>query len=63
MHRALIAGAGLLALLACQPKVQVEAPKEPIIINLNIRHEVYVKVDKEVEDLLDENEELFGGSQ
>ena len=48
-------------LIACQPKIQVEAPKEPITINLNIKieHEIRVKVDKDLEDLFDEDDELF----
>ena len=46
---------------ACTPKVQVEAPKEPIVINLNVKieQEVRVKVEKDVEDLLAENPDLF----
>ncbi len=50
-----------LALTACQHKVQVEAPKDPIVINLNVKieQEVRVKVDREVEDLLADNPELF----
>ncbi len=58
----LLAAAWLLAVLgACQPKVVVEAPKEPITINLNIKieHEIRVKVDKELEDLFEEEEGLF----
>ncbi len=48
---------------ACTPTVRVEAPKEPIVINVNVKieHEVRVKVDRDVEDLLSENEDLFGG--
>ena len=51
----------LLTLVAgCSPKVQVEAPKEPIVINLNVKieHEIRVKVDKDLDDMF-ENEELF----
>jgi hypothetical protein len=57
-----LAAAWLLALLGgCQPKVTVEAPKEPITINLNIKiqHEIRVKVDKELETLFEEEEGLF----
>jgi hypothetical protein len=53
---------GLLALLAaCSPKVAVEPPKEPIVINLNVKieHEIRVKVDKDLENLFEENEEIF----
>jgi hypothetical protein len=51
----------LLAGGACTPKVQVEAPKEPITINMNVKieHEIRVKVDKELDELIDENEDLF----
>ena len=39
----------------------MEAPKDPIVINLNVKieQEVRVKVDREVEDLLADNPELF----
>jgi hypothetical protein len=53
--------AGGLLLAACQPKVQVEAPKEPITINLNVKieHEIRVKVDKDLDELFEEEEGLF----
>lgn len=53
-------GAALL-LAACEPKVRVEAPKNPIVVNLNVKieHELRVKVDRELEDLFKENPELF----
>jgi lipoprotein NlpI len=58
--RACVLGA-LLALAACQHKVQIEAPKEPIVINLNVKieQEVRVKVEEDVEELLDTNKEIF----
>ena len=45
-----------LALIAFTPTVQVAAPKEPITVNLNVKiqHEIYVKVDKEVDELFSE---------
>ncbi len=48
-------------LMACTPTVKVEAPNEPITINLNIKieHEIRVKVDKELDNLFDENSGLF----
>jgi len=51
----------LALLAACTPKVQVEAPKEPITINMNIKieHEIRVKVDKDLDQLLEKNDELF----
>ena len=47
--------------LACTPKVEVAAPKEPIVINLNVKieHEIRVKVDKDLENLFEENDEIF----
>lgn len=46
---------GLLA-AACTPTVQMAAPKEPITVNLNVKiqHEIYVKVDKDVDELFSE---------
>lgn len=45
----------------CSPKVEVTPPKEPITINLNVKieHEIRVKVDKDLEDLFAEDEDLF----
>jgi hypothetical protein len=53
------AGAAIVAVLlgslmaACTPTVQMAAPKEPITVNLNVKiqHEIYVKVDREVDEL------------
>ena len=42
----------------CAPTVQIEAPKEPIVINMNVKieHEIRVKVDKDLEQVFaDEN--------
>ena len=48
-------------LVACQPTVKIEAPDKPIEINLNVKieQEIRVKVDRELDDLLAENPELF----
>ena len=60
--------AGLLALalmvplaVACTPRVDLEAPKEPITINLNVKidHEIRLKVEKDIDDLFSEDSELF----
>ena len=50
-----------LLLAACAPTVRIEAPEKPIEINmtLNIKHEILVKVEKEVEQLFDANKGLF----
>ncbi len=46
--------------MACTPTVKVEAPDKPIEINMNIniKHEILVKVEKEVEEMF-EDEEIF----
>ncbi len=58
-----ILGIGILLVVAagCTPTVQVAPPKEPIEINLNVKieHEIRVKVDRELEDLFDEDSEIF----
>ena len=53
--------ASALLLFACQPRVRIEAPKEPITINLNVKieHEIRVKVDKDLEQLFDDDDGLF----
>jgi hypothetical protein len=52
----------MLALLAgCNPTVKVEAPDKPIEINLNVKieHQIRIQVDKELEDLFDEESDVF----
>jgi hypothetical protein len=57
----LLAALWIASLAACSPKIQVEAPKEPITINLNVKieHEIRVKVDEDLEDLFDEDDDIF----
>ena len=56
----MIAGAGALSLGACAT-VKVEAPEKPIEINLNVKieQEVLIKLDQEIEDLIDANPDIF----
>ncbi|QSX34991.1 YnbE family lipoprotein [Shewanella avicenniae] len=39
---------------ACTPTVKIEPPDKPIVINLNVKieHEIRIKVDKALDDLL-----------
>jgi hypothetical protein len=48
-------------LQGCNPTVKVEAPDKPIVINLNVKieQEVRVKVDKDVEGLVNSNPNIF----
>ena len=57
----LLAALWIASLAACTPKVQLEAPKEPITINLNVKieHEIRVKVDQDLDNLFDEDDDIF----
>ena len=46
---------------ACTPTVQLQAPEKPIVINLNVKieQEVRVKVDRELDNVLAKNPDLF----
>lgn len=57
-----LAGAAALTLAAaCSPTVRVMAPTEPIEINLNINitQDIRVRMDREIEDLINDNPDLF----
>ena len=47
--------------LGCTPTVQVAAPEKPITINMNVKidHEVRVKVDKDLDEVISEDSDLF----
>ena len=49
------------ALLAACATVKVQAPDKPIEINLNVKieQELRVKLDRDVEDLIDNNPDIF----
>lgn len=42
---------------ACTPTVKIEAPDKPIEINMNIniKHEILIKIEKQVEELLSDD--------
>ncbi|NRD73607.1 YnbE family lipoprotein [Shewanella sp. VB17] len=50
----------LLTLIGCTPTVKIAPPDKPIVINLNVKieHEIRIKVDKDLDALLT-NDELF----
>ena len=60
-RRVAILGLALGLLVACAPTVKVEAPKEPITINLNIKldAEVRVKLEQQAEEDIGANPEIF----
>jgi hypothetical protein len=51
----------VLWMVGCSPTVRVEAPDKPIEINMNIKiqHEIRVKVEKDIDQMLRQNKELF----
>lgn len=51
----------LACVAACTPTVKVEAPQEPIEINLNVKiqHDIRVQVDDELKDLFEDDSEVF----
>ena len=55
-----LGGLLLVAAAGCTPTVKV-ATDEPITINLNvnIKHEILVKVDEDLDDLFAEDSDLF----
>jgi hypothetical protein len=60
----LLLNSGLLAVVAALgacATVKVQAPDEPIEINLNVKidQEVRVRLDREVEDLIASNPDIF----
>lgn len=61
MTKTLLACVLLISVVGCSPTVRVEAPKEPIEINLNVKieHHIRVQVDEELDDLFEEDSELF----
>ena len=59
-----IALLGLMVIVmlgACTPTVQVAPPDKPIEINMNIKiqHEIRIKVDKDLDEIFDEDSDLF----
>jgi hypothetical protein len=51
----------LLAASGCTPTVKVEAPDKPIEINLNvnIEHHVKVEIEKDVNQTIAKNKDIF----
>ena len=55
-RRAVLTGlAALPVVAACSPTVRIEAPTEPIEINLNVR----IRIDRELDELFEEKDDIF----
>ena len=61
LSKALLIGAGFSAVVACTPTIRIEPSDKPIKIdlNVNITQEVCVILEKEVENLIADNPDLF----
>ncbi len=61
MKKIIFALAALGVLTACSPTVELQAPDKPLEINLNVKidHQISVKVDKELDSVMKENEGIF----
>jgi hypothetical protein len=46
---------------ACSPTVSLQAPDKPLEINLNVKidHQISVKVDKQLDDVMSKNKDIF----
>ncbi len=52
---------GVLLVAACQPRIEVAPPSEPITINMNVKieHEIRVRVEKDLEELFKDQPGIF----
>lgn len=51
----------ILAFAACTPTVQLQAPDKPIEINMNVNidHRVRVEIERDVQQAIDSNKDIF----
>ena len=61
MTRYLLTSVLLILLAGCTPTVKVEAPKEPITINLNIKldADVRVRLEEQAKEDIERNPDIF----
>ena len=60
-RRLLVAAAAFAVLAACEPTVKIQAPTEPITINLNIKldADVRIKLEEQAVQDIDKNKDIF----
>ena len=61
MIKFLLVSLAALGIFACSPTVELQAPDKPLEINLNVKidHQISVKVDKQLDDLMSKNKDIF----
>ena len=61
MKKMIVLFTGLVLLSACNPTVRIETPSEPIRIeaNITIKHEIRIVVEKEVDEMFEDDAGLF----
>lgn len=61
VRKRLVFGLMILAVLGCTPEIAVKAPEKPLEINLNVKvdHNITVKVDKALDQVMENNEDIF----
>ncbi|AGA92146.1 hypothetical protein Thimo_3483 [Thioflavicoccus mobilis 8321] len=61
MQSYVIVLAAVLLVAACSPTVRMQAPEKPIEINMNVKieHEIRVQVERDIEQMLQQNKDLF----
>ena len=61
MKKTIFLLSGVFLITACNPTIRIETPSEPIRIeaNITIKHEIRIVVEKEVEDIFEDDEGLF----
>lgn len=61
LFTAILAAPSAALLAGCTPTVQIAAPDRPIEINLNVKidQEIRVRLDREVEELIADNPDIF----
>ncbi|MCK0537809.1 YnbE family lipoprotein [Alcanivorax quisquiliarum] len=61
LARAVLLAVALSPLIACTPRIALEAPKEPITINLNVKidHEIRLRVEQDIDQLFSADSDLF----
>lgn len=50
-----------LVMMSCAPTVELKAPEKPLEINLNVKidHQISVKVDKQLDEVMKKNDDIF----